>query len=318
MSTVKTATYTNDDGDTYAYDPRVIVEGATVRAPHRVSTHRPGDEEEVIVYEGATGTVLDYAEPFYQCLVRLDGPTYVAGTDVWVHPDELVLVTPRYVLDRDEAARVLPLIEAMAADVAFMPDDFDAIPKDHHDDAGMIGLDGFDPGADRSAEGAIAALIRLAWALWLTGPAEPSLSLDNDGDCYAFEARLGQYPGRVRLSSGWEDAKHIVDRDPEDDFEHVTNTAAALSILDNLVMSLNSALTELDNYVAAEVAKQPDPYSDLLDAVTTDFEREVLDGLRRKAGIVVECACGWDVGREQDTCDGCGQPREAADETAAA
>jgi len=316
MSTTSTATYANDDGGTYAYDPRVIVEGARVRAAVTVETRHPGEDDEVTVPAGASGTVLDYSTGFYQCVVRLDVPRD-GGRDVWIAPDELTFTAPRYAFDADAARPVLSLIERRFTDN--VEDALEAaLTKEQRDLAEWIGLDGFDPAGDTEINGSVRSLIDLAFSAgWMEGPSVPYFEqTDDDGMCLvAFHVDGPDgFGSRVPLALDWMDTADLIERVEGDgpDLPFHTNTDAALDLLESLTALMNAVLARLDAYVAAQVAKQPDPYSDLLDAATTDYEREVLDELRRKAGLIVACPCGWDVGREQETCDGCGQPRPDA------
>jgi len=100
--TEQTTTVTNDDGVTITFDPRVIAQGARVRFATAVATRHSGSDDDVTVPPGALGTVLEYVDGFYQCIVRLDAPLRdTSRRDVWASPDDLGIVPDRFAFDRD-------------------------------------------------------------------------------------------------------------------------------------------------------------------------------------------------------------------------
>jgi len=325
MTTIKSATYTNDNDDTYAYDPRVIVEGARVRPALSVATHRPGSEEEVTVGEGMTGTVEDYAEPFYQCLVRLDR---ALGDDdetrVWIAPDDLTILAHRYEFDADAARPVLDLL-ARAFEDDVEADLAAALTQPQRDLAEWIGMDGFDPADDTEINSSVRHLIDLAFAAgWMVGPSVPYFEADDsDGMCivqFHVEGPTG-YASRVSLALDWQDTANLIDREPGSgaDLPFHTGAEAAVDLLGHLTEQMNEKLAALDAYVAARIAKQPDPLAALLDAVSNDFESEVIEAVQLRAGLLWKCPNdGTNNPANELTCEDCGSGRAAVLGTTAA
>ena len=320
--TEQTTTVTNDDGVTITFDPRVIAQGARVRFATAVATRHSGSDDEVTVPPGALGTVLEYVDGFYQCIVRLDAPLRdTSRRDVWASPDDLGIVPDRFAFDRDAAAPILAKIAAYHEDADADVDLATFLDADRATDAdnSLYFLGDFAPHEDYEHGSNVYHLIAFAWDMgWLTGPDVPYYDLDGDGDYAMIGHNRGEAGKRLGVTDGWTNVDHLIDYPEGSTDKRNEGPDAALDLLTNMVACLNDGIDRLDAYVATQIAKQPDPYSDLLDAATTDYEREVLDELRRKAGLIVACACGWDIGREQETCDGCGQPRPATDETKAA
>ena len=305
----KTAHVTNDDGYTFVYDPAVTVEGARVRFDKATSTRAPGSQDEVTVLPHVAGTVRHYNEHAHECIVRLDTP--VTSTDwkqtpeVLASIDDISPLPTRYVFDEAAARPVFDLIERLDDDADVEPQLFAALPDEgHRDMAEWIGLDGFDPAGDSDPQGQIRALIEFAFAVGhLTGPSEPYFErTDDDGMCIV-SFHVPAATGDVRLTLDWQDTHGLIDREESDgaDAPFHTGAAAAADLLRAITEQMNETLGRLDDYVRG----LPDPYSDLLDAATTDFEREVLDGLREKAGLLWVCECGNRSSRDVTACESC-------------
>lgn len=171
----------------------------------------------------------------------------------------------RYTFQRDRAAAILPLIEE--ADETGDWGRVNKVLTPHQCSiAGEVGLANFEPTEELEHNSQVNNLLYLAWdAGWVTGPFEPIYEHEDYDANVQFRTDVGEHPATLRLVTPWQEIGDLIGSDEMPDGEWVNNTGteAAVDFLDAMVDSLNAVLTELDNYVAAQVA----PYRDFVSHV---------------------------------------------------